>query len=165
MNELLTVMVLNLPPGLSPFDTFTITDDSGTTKGAFRERAEGIRGKISELKSQAVTGFWIQSLVVKGLSLRHCLAIAAIVFPKEQGYSEIIVSSGAFRHICKPFEHGKSAMSACDHECFSRLIKSEPVALSSRHVHQASCFKDLLIVANSKNDLTMKDKICFIPRM
>ena len=57
MIELLTVIVLDLPPGLSPFDIVTITDDSGTTKGAFRERAEGIQGITSELKRLAVTGF------------------------------------------------------------------------------------------------------------
>jgi len=56
MIELLTVMVLNLPPGLFPFDIDTITDDSGTTKGAFSERSGGIRGMTSELKRLAVTG-------------------------------------------------------------------------------------------------------------
>ena len=44
-----------MPLGLPPFDTFTITRQSGSTRGSIRETPGDIWGIVSELKSLAVT--------------------------------------------------------------------------------------------------------------
>ena len=88
-----------------------------------------------------------------------------IFFSIAQGYCQVVLSRGTIGNISKAFEHGKSAMSSCHNDCFTRLVKSEPVTFSSRDVNQGSLSKGLLIPTNSKNDFTTQDEIGFIPRM
>ena len=61
--------------------------------------------------------------------------VAPIFFSIAQGYCQVVLSRGTLGNISKPFEHGKSAMAACDNVCFARLVKSEPVTLSSWYVN------------------------------